>query len=206
MNYVNRTLLGLVFILFANHILIAQQPTYVGIQSTNFNYFASSQRNQNWCWAASIQMILNYYGVHITQEQIVARSYGVNSFGQLPNWTGSFQVITANLNNWSIDNSGRRYSVIASLNSGAPSPAYLIQELSSLRPVLIGYQSSPTSGHAVVITACSYIQTAYGPSIQSIIVRDPWPSQQNISSLGRVEYSGIELASLIQAHWYIRLQ
>lgn len=183
-----------------------QQVTYVGIASDNFNYFASSQRNSNWCWAASLQMIFNYYGVDITQEQIVERSYGADPYGNLPNWTGSFQVITANLNNWNMDNLGRQYMVAASLNWGAPTPAYLIQELSQQRPVLIGYKSGPSSGHAVVITACSYIQTPSGPYIQSIIVRDPWPSPQNVSTNGRNEYPAVNLANLIQSHWYIRIQ
>jgi hypothetical protein len=183
----------------------SQQPIYVGIQTNNFNYFSSSQNNSNWCWAASMQMIFNYYGVSISQEQIVARSYGVNPYGQLPNWTGSFQVITANLNNWSIDNFGRQYQVSASLNWGAPTPAFLIQELAAQRPVLIGYRSGPNSGHAVVITACSYIPSINGPIIQTVVVRDPWPSDQNIQNLGRVEYPGLNFANLIQAHWYVRI-
>ncbi|MBK9459520.1 MAG: hypothetical protein IPN94_08810 [Sphingobacteriales bacterium] len=45
----------------------------------------------------------------------------VLTHGNLPNWTGNFQVITANLNNWSFDNNGRAYAVQASLNLGAPS-------------------------------------------------------------------------------------
>lgn len=186
--------------------VMGQQAIYVGIATNNFDYFASSQRNTNWCWAASLQMVFNYYGINITQEQIVARSYGVDPYGKLPNWTGSFQVITANLNNWNIDNYGRGYFVNATLNWGAPTPAYLIQELSAQRPVLIGYSSGPNSGHAVVITACSYVPTNMGPMIQSIVVRDPWPSQQNIATNGRVEYPGLNLANVIQAHWYIRIQ
>ena len=130
----------------------SQQLNYVGIKTENFNYYASSQRNSNWCWAASIQMILNYYGVNITQEQIVEKSYGKSTNGNLPNWTGSFNVITSNLNKLSADNDGEKY----------------------------------------------------GPIIQSIVVRDPWPTQQNTS--GRVEYPGISLANLIQAHWYIRVE
>jgi hypothetical protein len=183
-----------------------EQPIYVGIPRERFNYYASSQRNSNWCWAASMQMIFNYYGVNITQEQIVARSYGTDPRGNLPNWTGNFQVITANLNNWSFDNNGRAYAVQASLNLGAPTPAYLIQELSAQHPVLIGYQSSPNSGHAVIITACSYINSMYGPIIQSIVVRDPWPSPENTANNGRIEYPGINLANLIQAHWYISVE
>ncbi|MBP9104542.1 MAG: C39 family peptidase [Chitinophagaceae bacterium] len=182
----------------------SQQLNYVGIKTENFNYYASSQRNSNWCWAASIQMILNYYGVNITQEQIVEKSYGKSTNGNLPNWTGSFNVITSNLNKLSADNDGEKYKVAATISYGAPTPAYLIQELSAQHPVLIGYQTSATSGHAVVVTACSYTQGAYGPIIQSIVVRDPWPTQQNTS--GRVEYPGISLANLIQAHWYIRVE
>lgn len=182
----------------------SQQLNYVGIKTENFNYYASSQRNSNWCWAASIQMILNYYGVNITQEQIVEKSYGKSANGNLPNWTGSFNVITSNLNKLSADNDGEKYKVAATISYGAPTPAYLIQELSAQHPVLIGYQTSATSGHAVVVTACSYTQSAYGPIIQSIVVRDPWPTQQNTS--GRVEYPGISLANLIQAHWYIRVE
>jgi len=184
----------------------AQQPIYVGIPRANFNFFASSQRNSEWCWAASLQMIFNYYGISITQEQIVARSYGVGPGGSLPNWAGSLQIITTNLNNWSVDNNGRRYVVRASINWGAPSPLFLIQELTAQRPVLIGYKSGPGSSHAVVITGCSYLQTGNGPFIQSIIVRDPWPNQENIINSGRVEYPAINLASVIQANWFISIQ
>lgn len=200
----------IVFLLLASNSIFVSasfaQPTYVGIPSENFNYFASAQNNSNWCWAASLQMIFNYYGINITQEQIVQRSYGVDPYGNLPNWTGSFEVITANLNNWNVDNTGRQYQVTSALYWGAPSPIYLINELAAQRPVLIGYKSGPNSGHAVVITAASYIQTYAGPQIQSIVVRDPWPSPQNITTLGRNEYSGLALANLIQAHWYIRIQ
>ncbi|MFD2943321.1 papain-like cysteine protease family protein [Flavobacterium notoginsengisoli] len=196
----------IIFLLCFGHQSFGQQAVYVGIPSESFNYFASAQRNSNWCWAASIQMIFNYYGLYITQEQIVYRSYGIEPTGSLPNWAGSLSVITANLNNWSVDNSGRQYVVSASLNWGAPSPSYLIQELYNQRPVLIGYKSGPNSGHAVVLTACSYISTPSGPLIQTIVVRDPWPSEENIMTNGRNEYYGSNLASLMQSHWYVRIQ
>ncbi len=197
-----------IFLLFVSvqQSYAQDQPVYVGIQSETFGYFASSQHNTNWCWAASIQMIFNYYGIAITQEQIVARSYGVGPTGLLPDWTGNTDVITANLNNWSVDNGGRQYMVRAYCYPGPPTPAYLIQELSQKRPVLIGYQSGPSSGHIVVITACSYINTDNGPLIESIVVRDPWPDEENAANQGRKEWTGIELASKIQAHWYIVVQ
>jgi peptidase C39-like protein len=183
-----------------------QQVIYVGIPGDQFSYFASPQHNSNWCWAASLQMIFNYYGINITQEQIVARSYGVESNGAIPNSRGDLKIITANLNNQGVDNNGRPYSVRAVFNRGAPDPAYLIQQLSLHRPVLIGYQCGPTSGHAVVVTACTYIQTTYGPIIQSIQVRDPWPGEDNAAKDGLEEYTGIDLANRIRAHWFIVVQ
>ncbi len=201
-----RTSFSLTFFCLLSAIALAQQPIYVGIPSDDFNYYASSQRNSNWCWAASIQMVFNYYGINISQEQIVARSYGTDPSGSLPNWTGSFEVISANLNNWNVDNSGRQYQVTSYLNWGAPTPSYLVDELTNQRPVLIGYASGPNSGHAVVITALSYYPSPYGPQIQSIVVRDPWPSEQNTANRGRLEYPGATLANMIQAHWYVRVR
>ena len=181
------------------------QPQYVGIPSARMNFVAAAQENSQWCWAASIQMVLNYYGVSITQPQIVARTYGIDPYGNLPDWPGSFQAITANLNNWSVDNTGRQYSVQASLNWGAPSPSILLQELSNGRPVIVGYRTGENSGHAVVITAASYTVSNNGPIIQSVVARDPWPSNENIRNAGRVEYTGGSIASLMQAYWYIRV-
>lgn len=182
------------------------QLQYVGIPSGHMNFVAASQRNSQWCWAASIQMVLNYYGVNISQEQIVARTYGSDPYGNLPNWPGSFEAITANLNNWSVDNHGQRYQVMATLNWGAPTPRVLLQELSQGRPVIVGYRSGPNSGHAVVITAASFTPSPNGPIIQSVVARDPWPSEQNMRTQGRVEYRGAQFASVMQAYWYIRVR
>ena len=180
----------------------SREPQYVGIPSASMNYFAASQQDSMWCWAASIQMVLNYYRVRIEQQQIVARTYG----GHLPNQGADIYAMTANLNNWSIDNLGRYYIVMASVNFGAPTPAFLLAELSQQRPMIIGYRTGPQSSHAVVVTAASYTQSPYGPIIQSVVVRDPWPSPKNVQTRGRVEYPWASLANQINAHWYISVQ
>ena len=183
------------------------QYQQVGIPSGQMDFFAAAQRNSQWCWAASIQMVLNYYGVAIRQEQIVARTYGTNQYGSLPDWPGSFPAITANLNNWSVDNRGRSYSVMASLNWGAPPPVILVQELSQRRPIIVGYSSGPNnSGHAIVVTGAVFTMSPQGPIIHSVIARDPWPSESNSANSGRVEYAGAQIASLMRAYWYIRVQ
>ena len=199
------TLLFAALMLATNMALVAQPGVqYVGIPSEQMNYYSASQTNSQWCWAASIQMVLNYYGVDIDQPQIVQRTYGTDDFGNLPNWPGSFQAIHRNLNNWNIDSRGR-YRVVANIGMGAPTPRTLVQELSQGHPVIIGYKTGRNSGHAVVITAVSYSQTPQGPIIHSIVVRDPWPSRRNQSNYGRVEYPGAVLANNIQAYWYVRV-
>ena len=175
----------------------------VGIPAAEMDFVAASQGNSQWCWAAAIQMVLGYHGVGITQQQIVARTYGTDWWGNLPDWGGSLEAITRNLNNWSIDNYGQQYAVGADLNWGAPPPAVLIEELQNGRPMIIGYRSGPASGHAVVLTAATFSLTAYGPVIHSVVVRDPWPSPANVVNRGRVEYDGRSLAAFIEAHWRI---
>jgi hypothetical protein len=203
MNSLFRRQLVFIVTIFLTLLAVDAYGITIGIETTKFNDVYAEQDNSQWCWAASIQMIMNYYGVDITQEDIVRRSFGTDPFGNLPNWGGSLPVITANLNNWSVDNSGHRYTVSSSLNFYAPIPRLLIDEISKKRPVLIGYKNGPTGGHAVVITALSYIITNNGPVITSLVVRDPWPSANNRANGGRVEYQGIQLASLINAHWII---
>lgn len=181
------------------------QAEYVGIPSAQMNYAAAAQHSSQWCWAAAIQMVLNYYGVNISQEQIVARTYGVDLYGSVPNWPGRLDVITTNLNSWSRDDVGRTYAVISTLNWGAPTPTVLVQELSQGRPVIVSYRSGPNTAHAVVITGANFISSPLGPAIQSVVVRDPWPSQGNTASRGRIEYTGAQIASLMQAYWYVRV-
>ena len=175
----------------------------VGIPSGEMDFVAAAQHNSQWCWAAAIQMVLGYHGVAITQQQIVARTYGMDWWGNLPDWAGSIEAITANLNNWSIDNYGQQYAVGAILNWGAPPPNVLIDELSNRRPVIIGHRSGPNSARAVVVTAATFSHTPYGVRIHSIVVRDPWPSPANVYNRGRVVYDGASLASAITAHWFI---
>lgn len=199
-------LAGLVLAALAPAAARAQPaPTYVGIPRAQFDYSYSAQRSSQWCWAAAIQMVLSYYGVPVSQEEIVARSYGMSGDGRLPDWPGSFEVITANLNNWGIDVNGAQYVVQAQLGWGAPPAPVLLDEVSNGRPMIIGYVTGPQTSHAVVATGASYYPSAYGPMVQTVIVRDPWPSEANRATNGRTEYPGAALASQMNAYWIIRV-
>ena len=181
------------------------EPISVGIPRERFNSNFAEQESNHWCWAASIQMILDYYGVAITQQEIVARSYRVDPLNRLPDFSGSFRIITANLNNWSIDGTGRRYGVKAKFGQGPPSPKVFLDELNAQCPVLLAYMNAASSGHVVVATGASYFPSFDGPIVESVVVRDPWPSPENRWTLGRVEHPGASLASRMMAHWLIRV-
>jgi hypothetical protein len=170
----------------------------VGIDSEVMNSAAEFQKKTSWCWAACIQMVLKYYNVTITQQQIVFKTFGTNDYGDLPNFGGSAYEITRNLNKVDVDNSGVVYKVSASYHISSPKPIFLIQELMNNRPVLISFISGPNTAHAVLITSCTYIMTNNGPQLLTITVRDPW-----IDYVSKKTYYAKDLSKLILDYWFI---
>lgn len=179
---------------------------YIGIQSDILDNNFAMQRNSMWCWAASIQMVLRYYGVAISQEAIVLQSFGKDPWGNIANKPAGFDVMTRHLNKWGIDVKGGHYEVRAALYPGAPPPSLLLRELSAQRPVLISYQSRPRMNHAVVCTAAKITMEHGVPTIKSIVVRDPAPYKKNIEKRGRIEHRALTLAQKTAAYWIIRVR
>jgi hypothetical protein len=149
-------------------------------------------------------MVLDYHGVFVTQEQIVARSFDVDPRGRLPDFGATFELISRNLNNSGVDLTGRRFRVRAKFGRGAPRPVVLLDELSAQFPVLFCYRTDDDRGHVVVATGASYFPGYDGPIVESLVVRDPWPSPENRWAPGEREY-GARMASRITAHWLIRV-
>ncbi len=178
---------------------------FVGIKGQEMDYYSAAQSNSQWCWAASIQMVLNYYGVDINQTEIVERAYGIDEEGDLPDWGGSKQTIHERLNDTLTDYNGDLYNISATIGLGVPTPSILIEELSKQKPVIVGYNTG-MGGHIVVITAVSYIMTQGGPKIMSIIVRDPMPDAAYSMNNGRIEYPGKYFASRMNVYWLIDVE
>jgi len=177
----------------------AQQ--YVGIRTADFNFYAAAQQQNEWCWAASIQMILNYYGIPATQQEIVTRTYGIPV-----DQPGSDSAINAALNGWGRTVGGQIRTIHSASGPGLPTPAVLLNELNQQHPILVAFATGPNSGHAVVVTAASYVPTPNGPQITSLVTRDPWPSPFTMATDGRVEIAGPNLAMFAQtvrAYWLV---
>jgi hypothetical protein len=173
---------------------------YLGIPTQTFDFVAATQKQEMWCWAASIEMLLRYYGVHQTQEQIVTRVYG-----QPFNEPGTDEAISASLNGWGVTQEGRRYVVESRVISGTPAPHAIFRELSNGRPMLLTFSPGLSVGHAVVLTGAS----AMHRQIVSLVYRDPAPSPENFRKHGRVELSFEELAAFlpsIRSYWIVSVR
>jgi hypothetical protein len=154
-------------------------PNYfvAGVNTEQFNYVAanSRQRANNWCWAACIQMVLNYHGLYITQEDIVRQCYG-----GLYDAPGGYEQFSVGLNRWAYNNRGSVSKV--SFNSYPTNSNEIVNFLSSNWPLIVGINTGGDIGHAYVLTAIYYsIGTdQYGNAValpDKVVLRDPSPGQ-----------------------------
>lgn len=171
-----------------------------GVPSSQFEFFAAPaeggrQRQSNWCWAASVQMVLNYHGLFVTQEQIVQRIYGAQV--DLP---AQPAAILAALSGWAPDARGR-FSVIHA-TPYTFSGAQIVRDLAMRWPLIAGLRNPNGGGHAVVVTAVRYsVDRWNNPVFQSVVIRDPWPGNPS-----RQEMSWLEFQQRVtfMAHVYVQ--
>ena len=149
-------------------------------------------------------MLFNYNGVNVNQQQVVAKTYGLDKFGRPLNRPGGPEM-ARRLNEWSIDNSGRPFAVESGYSNGAVPPTVLVGELSRLRPILLIYKTGPSSSHMVVVTGVTFWNTRTGPIINSIIVRDPSPTPTNVQNSGRVTYRAADLGRNMLGYFVARV-
>lgn len=180
----------LVLLLCAVKFVSGQMEMQTGIPSSLFNMVAAAQQTDEWCWAASISMVLNYYGVPVSQQEIVR-----HVFGEVIVHAASDEQISAALNSWAVAPNGQTMVIRSVRGVGPPPVAILLQELNQKHPIVLTFATGPSSGHCVVITGAGYVNSAYGPMVNELILRDPWPSVQNIANQGRVD---LTLAALNQ--------
>ena len=157
-----------------------------GIPTDQFQFFAAPegagrQRSANWCWAACIQMVLNYKGLYITQEEIVTKVYG-----QLIDQPAGPQQIMQALNGWAPDRNGGYAAVVADpYNLGGPA---LVTDLANRYPLIVGLKGNPV-GHAYVLTGVTYRVDPYNnPIFNSVVLRNPWPGSPSREELSWQEF------------------
>lgn len=140
---------------------------YAEFEYTTYPESLGLQRRTNWCWAATTQMVLNWHHLYVTQEQIVAKEFGVTLPDQ-PATQG--QIIDAMNGITGYTSDGRLVTVAAAAMPA--NDALIINQLHYRNPLQIGY-----AGHARVLTAVTWANNPYtgAPTIISANIRDPWP-------------------------------
>jgi hypothetical protein len=147
------------------------------------------QQQSNWCWAACIKMVLNYYNIPITQAQIVR--YG---FGELIDRAGGYTEILGTLNNWFATLDNRLVKVQATLLDPTKTTDW-VQLVVKGQPLIVGLADSfiGASGHAYVIKAVDFSILERGLIIQTVTLANPWPTSQSEITLSWQDFSRRQL-------------
>ena len=142
------------------------------------------QQESNWCWAASVAMVLNFAHVPVTQNQIVTQVFGhkVNKPATV------FQIIQA-IDGWHSVYKGKTVVVTAFLE---PSGEQILHDLYLNYPVILALKTGNKIGHAVVVTAAKYKVVNGRKEIQYFLVRDPWPENPSAARLDQPFFKDIK--------------
>ena len=169
------------------------KPTVVGIPTAQFNFVSAAQLKTEWCWAASVQMVLNWYNIPVTQADVVNRIYH-----KTDDLAASENQITTALSGIAYDRHGHKLHVSATRETGIPSPDLVIGQLSREHPMLLTVHSEHRMLHAVVLTSAEYVSTSHGIHVNSLTIRDPSPTFRDRHSAATLRLSGEELKHFVQ--------
>lgn len=177
-----------------------------GVPTDKFRYSAAPevegrQRQENWCWAACVQMVLNFHGLCVNQEQVVQRIYGQ----QVNRPATNAQILTA-LSGWAPDECGRPAAITASPYAWDEA---VIDDLAYDWPLIVGLDNKDGSGHAYVLTAVQFHNDTYvqgytrrfwlgrwysvpvyaqRPVFDYVYLRDPWPSNASKQTIAYSDF------------------
>ena len=130
----------------------------------------SEQEASEWCWAASIQAVLAYYGIERKQRDIVMATYG-----QVANVPAlSPQSLYRALNNFQI--SDRSIQIVRSqwATGNFLTAPMLDRELTNNHPIITWFKNGPSSGHSVVIYSADFAASGEPYKVRYF---DPWPGE-----------------------------
>lgn len=145
------------------------------------------QRSENWCWAACIQMVLNFHSIPVTQEQIVRRT-----LGKMEDAPANHRMMFEALDGWEVDAYGRPVSVGS--NAYSTSIKEIRAFVSTNKPLIVGLgQGRERVGHAFVLIGMYHAKIpdehrgfVYAP--YSVLLLDPWPSSELVTEMSWSEF------------------
>ena len=146
------------------------------------------QHKSNWCWAATLQMILRFHGVLVNQEDIVLRAYGDHR-----DRPANSAEITRTVDNWQFVDAADNIWQVNALTQNEVTVSSVLEDLHYNQPVLVGLSAPPAEtgavGHAYVLSAISYRLDSRGFVYPDTVqLRDPWPDNPSLVELPWSEF------------------
>ncbi len=159
------------------------QYCQVGIPTPVVGQSALPQYQSQWCWAACISMIFDYYERPVRQERVVQETFG--RIVDMP--ANPLQILTAVNRDWR-DEHGKPFRGFA---QALPiDPVIAARYLRDEQPLIIG-----SLGHATVLTALTWAEdTAGRQELTGMVVRDPAMGGQRREFTGQEIWSTMFLA------------
>lgn len=149
----------------------------VGVEAQEIQYLAEHSLNggkqlrSNWCWAASIQMVLNYHGLQVAQADLVKNIFG----NYQPNLPANRQQILQALHGWQPNLQGHPQRVFA--QQIPLEERQIITALAYKWPLILGMVNEQGVAHAVVLAGIQYqVMPDGGIHIEEAYLLDPWPA------------------------------
>jgi Papain-like cysteine protease AvrRpt2 len=182
------------FLLLGALSALGQKPVTVGIPTAQFNFVSATQLHADWCWAASVQMVLNWYNIPVQQSDVVKRIYG-----RLVDAAASEDEIAVALSGTAYDRRNHMVHLVSAWWRGVPSAGLMVTELGEKHPLLVTFHSTRTMLHAVVLTSAEYFTDAQGIHLTALTFRDPNPTFQERRTAESYRVTGAEMQRFLRA-------
>lgn len=154
---------------------------WAAVKTSYFKEYVARQEEDCWCWAACVQMVLNYQGVDVDQEDLVRRAKGYRV-----NEGGTAYDIQRAADGWHTNG----HTIVAKVDNAYYATAQtFICDLIDKYPLIIGLDMpGQICGHAYVLTGISFKKVNGGYEAKEVILRNPWPLSPSREKLSWSEF------------------
>lgn len=187
---------------FSCQSVLRSQLVYSGIEKDTQTQIFAEQHSPAWIWAANIQIILNYHGPKVSQEDIIKQSFKLtNPYADLPIWNKNLKSVTSHLNGWNIKYNNSKYILHLKYFEGSPSPQLLLDELTKNNPVIL-FDSTVKSGvRSYICTAVGFLPGYYGKIVKELMVRDVTNNCADDWDGQKIKWNIKDLPDYVAGYW-----
>lgn len=196
------TVLLITLIWLSSQTFLRSQLVFSGIEKDAPTFVFAEQHSPAWIWAANIQIILNYQGPRVSQEDIIKQSFKLtNPYADLPIWDKNLKSVTSHLNGWHIKYNNSKYIMHLKYFEGSPSPQVLLDELTKNNPVILFDSTAKSGSRSYICTAIGYLPGYYGKIVKELMIRDVTNNCSDDWNGQKIKWNIKDLPDNIAGYW-----